>query len=303
MIASARRSGYLAETEQPFSPNGKRIMKKSIMRATLPSAAVQPLVKFLEPLKKAGFDGIQLGVLDGPGELTPRTKDEDVIKLAKACKDAGIEPHSLYGGIRFFREDEADRKRGLDDAKHILDIASALGCKTILIHPGQLSTSVPYDLCWKLSIDGLNTLKDKAERQHLRLGLENVWNKFLMSPLEARRLVEEVNSPAVGIWFDIGNVVVFGYPEQWLRILGLKNIVGLHIKEFKRGPNDAFGTFEGFVPLFHGSVNWPVVMKQLAAMQWDDYLITEVNLGKMPLPEALRELSAQLDVLIGLAKA
>jgi L-ribulose-5-phosphate 3-epimerase len=278
-------------------------MKKSIMRATLPPPASQPLVKLLEPLKKAGFDGIQLGVTDPPGELTLRTKDEDVAKLAKACKDEGIDPHSLYGGIRFFREDDADRKRGRDEALHVLDIASALGCKTILIHPGQLTTAIPYDTCWKLCLDELNALKEKAEMRHLRLGLENVWNKFLMSPLEAKRLVEEINSPSVGIWFDIGNVVVFGFPEQWLRILEMKNIVGLHIKDFRRGPNDHFGTYEGFVPLFHGGVNWPVVMKQLAAMKFDDYLITEVSLGKQPLPEALRELSAQLDVLIGLAKA
>jgi len=278
-------------------------MKKSIMRATLPNPATQPLVKLLDPLKKAGFDGIQLGVLEPAGELTLRTDDADVARLAKACKDAGVEPHSLYGGIRFFREDEADRKRGLDDALRVLDLASGLGCRTILIHPGQLSTAVPYDACWKLSIDGLNALKEKAERRHLRLGLENVWNKFLMSPLEAKRLADEVNSPAVGIWFDIGNVVAFGFPEQWLRILGAERIVGLHIKDFKRGPNDHFGTYDGFVPLFHGSVNWPAVMKQLAAMKFDDYLISEVNLGKQPLPDAFRELSAQLDVLIGMAKA
>ena len=81
-----------------------------------------------------------------------------------------------------------------------------------------------------------------------------------MSPLEFVRLLDEVNSPAVGIWFDIGNVVAVGYPEQWVRILGGKRLVGIHIKDFKRGPGDHFGTYDGFVPLFHGSVNWPTVM-------------------------------------------
>src|SRR5947207_874743 len=131
-------------------------MKKSIMRATLPHPSVQPLVKILDPVRKAGFEGIQLGVTDPPGELTLRTPD---------------------------------------------------------------------------ALDGLRALKGKAEMTHLRLGLENVWNKFLMSALEARRLVEEVNSPAVGIWFDVGNVVAFAYPEQWIRLLG-KTIVGVHIKDF-----------------------------------------------------------------------
>jgi hexulose-6-phosphate isomerase len=278
-------------------------MKKSIMRATLPHPSSQPLVKLLDPLKKAGFEGIQLGVSEPPGELTLRTSDADVTRLAKACRDAGIEPHSIYGGIRFFREDEADRKRGMDDAKRTLEIAQLLGARTVLIHPGQLTPAVPYDECWKLAVEGLQTLKGKAESTHLRLGLENVWNKFLMSPIEFRILLAEVDSPQVGIWFDIGNVVVFGYPEQWLRILGSKPLVGIHIKDFKRGPGDHFGTYDGFVPLFHGSVNWPAVMRQLAANGFDDYLITEVSLGKQPLPDALAELSHQLDVLMRLAQA
>jgi hexulose-6-phosphate isomerase len=275
-------------------------MKKSIMRATF--SAPGGLVKNLDLLKKAGFDGIQLGVSGPPGELTPATPDADVTKLAKACRDAGLEPHSIYGGITLFRPEEADRKRGLTEAAHVLEIAALLGAKTILIHPGQLTTEVPYDDCWKYAVEGLNSLKEKAEATHLRLGLENVWNKFLMSPLEFRRLIDEVGSPMVGIWFDVGNVVVFGYPEQWLRILGIKPLVGIHIKDFKRGPGDHFGTYDGFVPLFHGSVNWKAAMRQLAEIGFDDYLVTEVGLGAQPLPDALQELSRQLDVLIVLAK-
>ncbi|HVS37300.1 MAG TPA: sugar phosphate isomerase/epimerase family protein [Gemmataceae bacterium] len=276
-------------------------MKKSIMRATLPTPQGQTLIKQLDLLKKSGFDGIQLGV-QPVGELTLRTPDADVDALAKACRDAGVEPHSLYGGITFFREDEADRKRGMDDARHVLEIAAVLGVQTILIHPGQLTSAIPYDDCWKYAFDGLQALKGKAESTHLRLGLENVWNKFLMSPLEFQRLIAEVDSTAVGIWFDIGNVVVFGHPEQWIRILGGKPIVGIHVKDFKRGPSDHFGTYDGFTPLFHGSVNWPAVMRQLAEVGFDDYLITEVSLGAQPLPDALQELSRQLDVLIGYAK-
>ena len=123
-----------------------------------------------------------------------------------------------------------------------------------------------------------------------------------MSPLEFQHFLAEVNSPAVGIWFDVGNVVVFGYPEQWIRILGRKPIVGVHIKDFERGPGGSFGTYDGFVPLFHGSVDWPAVMRQFVEIGFDDYLVTEVSLGAQPLPDVLRELSRQLDVLIGYAK-
>ena len=151
-------------------------MKKSIMRATFPAPG--GLVKNLDLLKKAGFDGIQLGVSGPPGELTLATPDAAVKDLARACRDAGLEPHSIYGGVTFFRPDEADRKRGLAEAPHVLEIAALLGAKTILIHPGQLTAEVPYDDCWKYAIEGLNSLKEKAEATHVRLGLENVWNKI-----------------------------------------------------------------------------------------------------------------------------
>lgn len=275
-------------------------MKKSIMRGTLP---LKPsVVKILDTIKKAGFDGIQLGIIPPPlGELSVRSTDAEVTELAKACKNAGIVPHSIYGGVSFFQADEADRKKSLDDGKRVIEIAAILGARTWLIHPGQLSTDVPYDACYKYSVEGLNALKAKAETTHLRIGLENVWNKFLMSPLEAVRLADEVGSPMVGIWFDIGNCAPFAFAEQWVRILGKKHLVGIHIKDFKRA-GGIFGTADGFVPLFHGSVNWPAVMRQLAAVGFDDYLVTEVSLGSQPLPEALAEISRQLDVLIALAK-
>jgi hexulose-6-phosphate isomerase len=276
-------------------------MKKSIMRATLP---LKPsIVGSLAAIKKAGFDGIQLGITQPPlGELSLASTDAEVKQLRDACKEAGLDPHSLVGGVSFFYEDKAERQKAVEQAKRVFDIASILGARTWLIHPGQLSAEVPYDACWQYSLDGLNALKARAEMTHLRIGLENVWNKFMMSPLEARRLVEEVNSPQVGIWFDIGNCVVFGYPEQWARILN-KHIVGVHIKDFKRGPSNHFGTVDGFVPLFHGSVNWQAVMKQLVEVGFDDYLITEVSLGQQPLPQALAEISRQLDTIISLAPA
>jgi hexulose-6-phosphate isomerase len=222
--------------------------------------------------------------------------------LRTALKDAGLEPHSIYLGVRFFYEDAARRKKAIEDGKRVIEIAAILGAKTWLIHPGQLSPEIPYDDCWRYAIDGLNGLKSQAEATHLRIGLENVWNKFLMSPLEFVTLLKEVNSPQVGIWFDIGNVVAFGFPEQWLRIIGAKHLVGLHMKDFRRGPSNHFGTIEGFVPLFHGSVNWPAVMRQVAQLGFDDYLVTESALGRQPLAEALKEQSRQLDVLIAMMK-
>ena len=104
-------------------------MKKSIMRATLPHPATTSLLKILEPVKKAGFDGIQLGIFDPPGELSRRSTDADITKLARACRDAGLEPHSLVSTSSFFREDEADRKCLAQETLRSLEIAAALGAR------------------------------------------------------------------------------------------------------------------------------------------------------------------------------
>src|SRR5262249_29976600 len=132
-----------------------------------------------------------------------RTPDAAVGQLRQALKDAGLEPHSLVGGVRFLLEDPAKRKEALEHGKRVVEIAAILGAKTWLIHPGQLSPQVPYDDAWRFTVDGLQALKTRAEATHLCIGLENVWNKFLMSPLEFLRLLAEVNSPQVGIWFDV----------------------------------------------------------------------------------------------------
>jgi L-ribulose-5-phosphate 3-epimerase len=302
MVAATVPVCYHQCTSIPDHPEEATAVKKSIMRATLPQPSQQPLRTLLDPIKKAGFDGIQLGFLEPVGELTLRTADTEVEKLHRTLSDAGLESHSLVFTPRFLQEDPSGRKKAVDDGLRVIEMAGILGAKTILVHPGQLTAELPYDDCWRYAIECLQALKTKAEATHVRLGLENVWNKFLMSPLEFRHLLEEVNSPQVGIWFDIGNVVAFGFPEQWLRILGPKHLVGLHIKDFRRGPGDHFGTYDGFVPLFHGSVNWPKVMQQLAALGFDDYLVTEVSLGRQPIAKSLEEVSRQLDVLIAQAK-
>src|SRR5579871_3661646 len=104
-------------------------MKKSIMRATLPHSSAMPLLKLLDPVRKAGFEGIQLGLSDLPGELTLRTPDANVAKLARACRDAGVEPHSLVSTPRFFREEEEGRKHSLEEATRAIEIAAGLGAR------------------------------------------------------------------------------------------------------------------------------------------------------------------------------
>jgi hexulose-6-phosphate isomerase len=114
-------------------------------------------------------------------------------------------------------------------------------------------------------------LKEEAEATKVSICLENVWNKFLLSPLEMRDFIDKINSPYVGVYLDVGNVIYTGYPEHWIRILG-KRIKKVHFKDFRR----KVGTLEGFVDLLAGDVNFPEVMQAFKEVGYDDYVTAEM---------------------------
>src|SRR5439155_5742149 len=131
-----------------------------------------------------------------------------------------------------------------------------------------------------------------AEELGVKIAIENVWNNFLLSPLEAARYVDEFNSPAVGWHFDVGNVLNFGWPEQWIRVLG-KRIQKLHIKEYSRKKRDRDGLWKGFSVAFgEGDNNWPAIMKALDQISYDGWAIAEQPGGDTP--EGLKDLSARM---------
>ncbi len=99
-----------------------------------------------------------------------------------------------------------------------------------------------------------------------------MWNKFLLSPLEMRDFIDKIGSDRVGVYFDIGNVLVTGYPEHWVKILG-KRIARVHVKDFRT----IVGNINGFVDLLSGDANFPAVMKELRAAGYDGYLTAEMN--------------------------
>jgi len=127
----------------------------------------------------------------------------------------------------------------------------------------------------------------------VRIAIENVWNHFLLSPLEAARYVDEFNSPWVGWHFDVGNVITYGWPEQWIHILG-KRIQKLHIKEFSRDKANKEGLWKGFdVEYLKGDDNWPAVMKALDDIGYEGWGIAEQ--GGADSPEGLKKLAGEMD--------
>ncbi len=119
--------------------------------------------------------------------------------------------------------------------------------------------------------------------------MEEVWNKFLLSPLEMNTYISEFKSPWIKAWFDVGNVVFYGYPQDWIRTLG-KSIVKVHLKDFKR-KDDSYA----WVNLGDGDIDWAAVRSAFADIGYSGSVIAELKAGD----EAyLRDVSQRIDRLL-----
>jgi hexulose-6-phosphate isomerase len=156
----------------------------------------------------------------------------------------------------------------------MLEAAEALGIDTILLTGGRVNEKVPYDVAYDRLLRALQELRPDAERHRVNIALENIWNKLLISPLEFRSFLDTIGSQYVGAFFDTGNVMLYGYPEQWIRILG-NRVKKIHFKDFRFSSAGRTGSYE-WTQLMEGQVNWPNVMREIRAIGYDDYVITEV---------------------------
>jgi hexulose-6-phosphate isomerase len=196
---------------------------------------------------------------------------------------------------------ESDRTRAINALERMLQISSWFGASTLLTIPGAVDVffmpDAPvssYGDVWERSVEGLERVLPLAADLEVNIGIENVWNKFLLSPLEMRQFIDQFDSPWVGSYFDVGNVMAFGYPDQWIHILGHR-IKAVHMKDFRR----AVGTAEGFVDLCEGDVPWAAVMSALREVGYAGPLTAEL-IPHYPSHPALRcaNASRALDVIL-----
>lgn len=243
--------------------------------------------------KEAGFDGVELALAE-EGEVNLNSTYEEMQSLKKMADECGIELYSvasgLYWSYSLTSNDEAVRNKAKSIVKKQLDVASWVGCDTILVVPGLVGADtspsggmVEYDTAYDRALDAINELKDYAEKTGVVIGIENVWNKFLLSPLEFRDFIDKAQSKYVGAYFDVGNVIYSGYAEQWIKILG-NRIKKLHFKDYRA----SVGTLSGFVDLLSGDVNYPAVMAELKKIGYDGWATAEV-FSEGHYPEQRRE--------------
>ncbi len=271
-------------------------MKKSINCWSFPeklaNGSKMSLKDCMHLAKKAGFEAIELTVAE-KGELSFDSTRQDVEKIVETAEEVGIELSSLATGLFWdyslssSNDKVKDKARGI--VKKMLELASYLGVDTILVVAGAVDVFfkpegeiVPYDVAYERSFESLRECLDTAEKYKVNIGIENVWNKFLLSPLEMRDFVDKLGSDYLGAYFDVGNTLLTGYPEHWIRILG-KRIKKVHIKGFK----GAIGNVNGFCDLLEGDVNWAEVMKSLREIGYNDYITAEILPPYSQHPEAL----------------
>ncbi len=265
-------------TPTPIVPAGGR-PKKSVMYAMLPENL--SLDEKYQLAKRVGFEGV---------EIHPIHDEQEASKQRTAAEKAGIPIQSIiYGGWESPLSDPnpAVVARGIESVQKALLSAKWMGADNILLVPAIVTPQVRYQDAWKRSQANIRKLIPTAEKHNVMILVEEVWNKFLLSPLEFAQYVDSFRSPFVQAYFDIGNVVIWGYPEDWIRTLG-KRIRKVHLKDFKRSNNQ-------FVNLREGDVNWKEVRKALDEVGFTSFMNTELGGGD---EEYLRDVSMRVDKII-----
>lgn len=248
-------------------------------------------LKHLFPMiKAAGYDGVE-PVLSENGYLNQSTTEQEILKIRKMAEDAGLEIPSV--GVwslwenNLVSDDSAIRGKALDIVKKQIECAALMGADTILVVPGYVGCDfasrperIRYDVAYDRCVAAFRSLAPFAESAEVNMGIENVWNRFLLSPLEMKRLIEEVESPRMGAYFDVGNVMYVGYPEDWIEILG-SHIKKIHLSDYRTGQ----AGLGAFVDLFAGDVDFVKVAEALGKIGYDDYLTLEMLPNYKQFPE------------------
>jgi hexulose-6-phosphate isomerase len=259
-----------------------RRIKKGIMWDTV--GVKGSVLERMRAIKEAGFEGVEM-MSHMDQEEVLRARDETGLVIPSVCG-------THHWGKPLSDPNPKVREEGLEALKQTLRDGKRYGATSVLLVPAVVNETVSYADAYTRSQVEIRKAVPLAEELGVKIAIENVWNQFLLSPLEAARYVDEFNSPAVGWHFDVGNVITYGWPEQWIRILG-KRIQKLHIKEFSRKKRDKEGLWKGFdVPFLEGDNNWPAIMKALDDIGYHGWGIAEQGGGDTP--AGLKDLSERM---------
>lgn len=267
----------------PVRPAGLKLKKS--LKFDMVKEDLSILDKF-KLLKDLGFDGVEL---ETPNSLPMK-------EVLEARDKTGLLIPGVVCGATWKSQlshaDPAVRAKGVELVKQSLNACKQYGGTTVLVIPGVVGAETSYGDAYKRSQEEVKKLLSEAGKTGVKIAFENVWNNFLLSPVECARFVDEINHPMVGWYFDVGNVVRYGWPEHWIEALG-KRILKLDIKEYSRKKQFEEGTWKGFdVELLEGDCNWPAVNAALNKIGYSGWGSAEVPGGDR---NRLRVISEKMD--------
>ena len=224
-------------------------------------------------LKDVGFDGVEL---ETPNDFSMK-------EVLQARDKTGLEIPGVVCGAtwksQLSHRDPAVREQGVKLVKQSLNDCKQYGGTTVLVIPGVVDAGTSYQDAYVRSQGEIKKLFSEVEKTGVQIAFENVWNNFLLSPLECARYVDEINHPMIAWYFDVGNVVRYGWPEQWIEVLD-KRILKLDVKEYSRKKQFEEGTWKGFdVEFLEGDCNWPAVNAALRKIGYSGWASAEVPGG------------------------
>ncbi len=221
--------------------------------------------------KDVGFAGVEVTRHSREEELDPPV-------LARAGEKIGIPIHGVVNGTH-------------PDLEAAINDAAALGATTVL-HVARTDPEASYMENYRRTQDLIRAAIPHAEGKKIKILVENVWATFLIEPLTMARYVDELGSPWVQAYFDVGNVMRWGYPQHWIEVLG-KRIDKIHIKEYSLKVAMREGMSKGFdLPIGQGDINWARVRAELKKIGFHGWATAEVSGGNR---QKLADISAQMD--------
>lgn len=239
--------------------------------------------------KEVGFEQMECPTIKDPAEAEA---------IREASLKTGVPIHSVMNSDHWkfplSSPDPSVVEQSLECMRISLQNAKLWGADAVLLVPAVVNEQIRYAEAWERSQKHIRTLLPLAEKLQVVIAVENVWNRFLLSPLEFARYVDEFNSPWLKAYFDVGNVVLFGYPQDWIRTLG-RRIVKIHLKDFRFRRAPGGGRLAEFVPLREGDIDWKEVHRALAEVGYRGTATVEVEGGGR---EVLAEISRRVDLIL-----
>ena len=242
-------------------------------------------------LAELGYDGVEI---DAPTDMPL-----DELRGASAASGVALPGviNARHWSHPLSSPDTEIRAAGVQGMIAALETARTIGAETVLLVPGAVGPEVSYATAWDRAVAGLEQLLPHAERTGVRIAIENVWNNFLLSPLEAAAFLDRFDHPLLGWYLDVGNLLRNGYPTDWIEVLGAR-ITRVDLKEFSRAKMDAEGPWKGFdVELGEGDCDWVAVNAALRRVGYSGWASVEVPGGGRPRLAEIRERVEALRVL------